>query len=168
MEHRILQYSIDGTFIREWKNARKAAMEGHDSYGFIMKIMAGEKTKRKPNFIWRYYTPDYPKTIEPWNSSENGRNERTNDTIVELDWKGNPIASYNGTAEAARIVSSAPTGSTMPDRTPSAKAFPLLFPSAHSGMEIMAPSGKFWIAIPRARARAPPAVISVEPESRPA
>ena len=103
MEHRILQYSLDGKFIREWKNARKAAMEGHDSYGFIMKIMAGEKTKRKPNFLWRYYTPDYPKTIEPWNSSVNGRSERTNDTIVELDWKGNPIASYNGTAEAARI-----------------------------------------------------------------
>ena len=103
MEHRILQYSLDGTFIREWKNARKAAMEGHDSYGFIMKIMAGEKTKRKPNYLWRYYTPDYPKTIEPWNSSGNGRSERTNDTIVELDWKGNPIASYNGTAEAARI-----------------------------------------------------------------
>ena len=35
-------------------------------------------------------------------------------------------------------------------------------------MEIIAPSGKFCIAIPRARASAPPAVISAEPVRKPA
>ena len=71
-------------------------------------------------------------------------------------------------SDAARMVSTAPMGSTAPDSTPSRKAFPLSLPSARRGMEIIAPSGKFWIAIPRASASAPPAVISADPESSPA
>ena len=44
---------------------------------------------------------------------------------------------------AARMVSSAPTGSTAPDSTPPAKARDFFSPSARRGMEMMAPSGKF-------------------------
>ena len=42
-------------------------------------------------------------------------------------------------------------GSTIPERVPQRKAFDLLMPSARRGMEIMAPSGKFWMAMPRER-----------------
>ena len=41
-------------------------------------------------------------------------------------------------------------------------------PSARSGMETMAPSGKFWMAMPRARARAPALVMPAFPERKPA
>jgi len=44
---------------------------------------------------------------------------------------------------AARIVNTAPMGSTMPDSTPPQNARPFFIPSARSGMEMMAPSGKF-------------------------
>ena len=43
----------------------------------------------------------------------------------------------------APIVSTAPTGSTTPESTPPKNALRLLSPSARSGMEIIAPSGKF-------------------------
>ena len=74
-----------------------------------------------------------------------------------------------GTTSPATITVSAPkTGSTAPERTPSKNDLGLLFPSANSGMEMIAPSGKFWIAIPSAKASAPPAVMFEEPESSPA
>ena len=47
------------------------------------------------------------------------------------------------TYRAAASVSSAPTGSTTPEKTPPAKARPRPIPSAFKGNEIMAPSGKF-------------------------
>ena len=63
------------------------------------------------------------------------------------------------TMPAARIVSTAPMGSTMPDSTPSQNARRFGIPSARRGMEMMAPSGKFWMAMPRESASAPAAVI---------
>ena len=52
----------------------------------------------------------------------------------------------------------APTGSTMPDSMPYAKAFG--FPTASlRGRDMMAPSGKFCMAIPTDNARAPAMVM---------
>ena len=61
------------------------------------------------------------------------------------------------------MVSAAPMTSTMPERMPSAKAFDFFMPSATSGRDTMAPSGKFCMAMPRERASAPAAVISALP-----
>lgn len=58
----------------------------------------------------------------------------------------------------------APIGSTTPESTPPAKARPLPAPSARRGREIMAPSGKFWMAMPRDSASAPAAEICALPE----
>ncbi len=69
---------------------------------------------------------------------------------------------------AARIVSTAPMGSTMPDRTPPANALPLLCPSARNGMEMIAPSGMFWMAMPRDKTSALAAVICSLPARKPA
>ena len=46
------------------------------------------------------------------------------------------------------IASKAATGSTTPERKPSKKAFIFEQPSSFKGIEMIAPSGKFWIAIP--------------------
>ena len=64
---------------------------------------------------------------------------------------------------AIRIVMNPPTGSTTPESTPHMNAFFLLMPSPHNGIDIIAPSGKFCIAIPIARTIAAVAVI---PESQ--
>ena len=44
----------------------------------------------------------------------------------------------------------------------------MLIPSARSGMEMMAPSGKFWMAMPSDKASAPAAVIWALPDRYPA
>ena len=46
------------------------------------------------------------------------------------------------------------TGSTAPEKLPRRKLFHFGFPSATRGIETMAPSGKFWMAIPMDRVRA--------------
>ena len=57
--------------------------------------------------------------------------------------------------EANRRTIAPPIGSTKPLKLPMANAFQRLFPSLRSGMEIMAPSGMFCMAIPNERAHAP-------------
>ena len=47
------------------------------------------------------------------------------------------------TTFAARTVIIAPIGSTTPESTPPTNAFDFFIPSALSGIEITAPSGKF-------------------------
>ena len=69
---------------------------------------------------------------------------------------------------ARKIVISAVIGSTMPESTPPANERILLLFSAWSGIEIIAPSGKFCIAIPSARANAVSAVVFAVPERYPA
>ena len=57
--------------------------------------------------------------------------------------------------------SAPPIGSTIPLKAPIPKAFRRELPSARSGMEITAPSGTFWRAIPSDRASAAAILKSV-------
>ena len=56
----------------------------------------------------------------------------------------------------------------MPESVPYKKAFDFDIPSLFNGIDIIAPSGKFCIAIPIAKANAPAIVIPVFPISAPA
>ena len=67
----------------------------------------------------------------------------------------------------SNITKAAPIGSTMPLRLPIAKDFLLEFPAARIGMEMIAPSGTFWIAIPRASVTAAAIDIFADPEMNP-
>ena len=61
-----------------------------------------------------------------------------------------------GTTQAVKsTVKKAARGSTAPESVPRAKAFHLPVIPVFRGMDTMAPSGKFWMAIPRASANAP-------------
>ena len=72
------------------------------------------------------------------------------------------------TSPAAIIVRTAPIGSTTPDSAPYRNAFHVPTPSDFNGREIIAPSGKFWIAIPRESTTAPVRAICVLPAAQPA
>lgn len=98
MEHRIIQYDLEGNFIKVWDNTSQAATSGADSMAIIRKVLNNIPTKKQPNFIWRYYSDKYPKKITPTNQSTKSRQD---DTIVEIDWKGNTVATYRDTADAA-------------------------------------------------------------------
>lgn len=58
------------------------------------------------------------------------------------------------TSPESSTVRMAARGSTAPERVPSRNALPLPIPEERSGREIIAPSGKFWIAMPRESASA--------------
>ena len=56
----------------------------------------------------------------------------------------------------------------MPESTPPAKDRQRPIPAEWSGMEMIAPSGKFWIAIPSESAMADAAVMLSCPDKNPA
>lgn len=102
MEHRIIQYSLEGEFIKVWDNTNQAAESGADSQALIRKDLKGEPTRKELKYQWRYYTNGYPQHIGPKIICGNKEEwVRSNDTIEELDWKGNVVATYSGTGEAA-------------------------------------------------------------------
>ena len=64
---------------------------------------------------------------------------------------------------ARAIIKSAPSGSTAPVSTPPTKAHQRDIPWACSGREMMAPSGRFCMAMPSASDIAPMAVMPARP-----
>lgn len=85
-----------------------------------------------------------------------------------------PAAKASSTGIAPRLLSrknmvaNAATGSTSPDSAPQVNAVRLLFFSLRRGMDIMAPSGMFCMAIPMESAKAPVMVRLVSPFITPA
>ena len=69
--------------------------------------------------------------------------------------------------DVSRITSMAPIGSTIPLILPIRKERHLLLPSAFRGIDTIAPSGIFCIAIPTDIVRAAIAVIPMSPEIKP-
>lgn len=101
MEHRIIQYSLDGEFIKVWNNTHQAAESGAETEAIIRKALFGKPIKRIPNYQWRHYSDNYPKHIGRYNAMNTQSNERQDDTIEEVAWDGEIIATYKDTAEAA-------------------------------------------------------------------
>lgn len=101
MEHRIIQYSLDGEFIKVWDNAHQAAESGAETGAIIRKALFGQPIKRIPNYQWRHYSDNYPQHIGRYNAMNTQSNERRDDTIEEVAWDGEIIATYKDTAEAA-------------------------------------------------------------------
>ena len=104
MEHRIIQYSLQGQFIKVWENTNIAAESQTDNYSAIYSSLKGKQGK-KTNYIWRYYSDNYPNQL-PANNTTNTdgtRKEsvRKDDTILEVNKAGEVIATYKNTSEAA-------------------------------------------------------------------
>lgn len=104
MEHRIIQYTLDGEFVRVWENTHQAAESGADTEGLIRNCLMGKRKSAKLHYQWVFYTPDYKRNI--------GRMERTGETkmadksraderIEEVDKSGKVVAVYKDTADAA-------------------------------------------------------------------
>lgn len=111
MEHRIIQYSLDGKFIKVWDNAKLASEATGEPYSAIYKQLGGGSPTKKAKNLWRYFADDYPLDITPPApqnqedtnpQTESAKKEREADVIYELDRAGNIIAEYNGTRDAAQ------------------------------------------------------------------
>ena len=106
MEHRIIQYTLDGEFVKVWDNAYQAAESGADGAHLIRKCLTGEFKSPKLNYQWVFYTTDYPQNIGKFAPDNYGgrsasRRTRMDDTIEEVSYDGTVIATYRDTADAA-------------------------------------------------------------------
>lgn len=63
MEHRIIQYSKTGDFIKIWKNAYQASLATGESKNLIKKRCDGAPTRKESLFEWRYYEENYPSKV---------------------------------------------------------------------------------------------------------
>lgn len=105
MEHRIIQYTLDGEFVKVWGNTHQAAESGADSAGLIRKCLTGKFKSPKLNYQWVYYTPDYEQNIGRTEKSKMEKASpvatRPDERIEEMDKSGRVIAVYKDTADAA-------------------------------------------------------------------
>ena len=90
---------------------------------------------------------------------DSGINSLTTTYIIQPEAKDKKNGINGKTYLVRKIANTANSGSTIPDRLPYINDFNLLIFLAWSGMDIIDPSGKFWIAIPKASANAPAKVI---------
>lgn len=100
MEHRIIQYALNGELLKVWKNASIAAVESGESPGIIYKQLRGVATGKSTKFIWRHYAEDYPRRIDTAGVSSAA--ERESEPIVQLNRAGEVIARYADRKEAAQ------------------------------------------------------------------
>ena len=52
----VLQYTLDGEFVREWESATQAEKEGGFNNGHIIAVCGGKRNNHK-GYIWRYKNP---------------------------------------------------------------------------------------------------------------
>ena len=52
----VLQYTLDGEFVREWESAKQAEKEGGFSNSHIISVCKGKRPHHK-GYIWRYKNP---------------------------------------------------------------------------------------------------------------
>jgi hypothetical protein len=62
MEHRVVQYDLEGNLIKVWENAYRASEETGEQLHRIRKLIAGGDAKRKNLFMWKKYEDVYPKS----------------------------------------------------------------------------------------------------------
>ena len=52
----VLQYTLDGEFVREWESAKQAEKEGGFDNGHIISVCKGKRPHHK-GYIWKYKNP---------------------------------------------------------------------------------------------------------------
>lgn len=95
----VIQYSLDGTFIKEWNSATECS-----SYGYLQSAVSNvcrQEQYSAYGFLWKY--KDDERNIQQWVDNYNKRNIRhRSKAIQQLDKEGKFIAQYNSAKEAAQ------------------------------------------------------------------
>jgi hypothetical protein len=91
----ILQYSLDGNFIKEWESIKEAHNVLNINFHSICKV-AFDSKHQLGGFLWRYKTYKYPLTIEPYKKSLN------NKSIISFDANLNVVKKYKSLDEACK------------------------------------------------------------------
>jgi len=104
-EHRVLQYSLDGEYIATHDNIYRASCLGGDSATVIRKICLGQGPVRSPQYQWRFYSENFPKTISTFDPSEyvgGGTYVRKKEhRVLQYSLQGEYIGMYDNTTKAS-------------------------------------------------------------------
>lgn len=116
----ILQYDIEGNFIREWNSGKQYAEENNLINGTAITQCLKGKSPSAYNSLWRYKTNDYPKKI---NTPIYFKNNFT--PVIQYDLKGNFIREWDSILEASRFLNISKQGicNTLKKRAKSSGGF---------------------------------------------
>ena len=84
----ILQYDLEGNFIKEWKSIKEAADYYNINQNNISECLKG-RSKSSHKFIWKYYQYNFSKKIEGYSNNSKYRK------IIQYDLFGNFIKIWN-------------------------------------------------------------------------
>ena len=96
----VLQYDLDGNFIKEWISASSCKREGGYNQGVVSACCRGERRRYK-NYQWKYKDGDeIPQKIEPYDYelTHKNRSESQKGKILSLETKikkSKPVLQYD-------------------------------------------------------------------------
>lgn len=96
----VLQYSLDGIFIKEWNSAKEATIKLGIPKGSIGRNCKGEY-KATYGFIFKYKTNNYPLLINPYNKSTSCFNKGRNKRVEQYSLEGKFLKEWNSASEAS-------------------------------------------------------------------
>lgn len=100
----VLQYSLDGCFIREFISANNADNEMKLGSGNVYSACTGKK-KSVGGFMWRFKTDNYPLKIEPYKNN----NEKP---IIQMSLDCTYIKEWKNAVEASKQIGISASGIT--------------------------------------------------------
>ena len=100
----VLQYDLDGNFIKEYVSANNADDELGLGHGNVYSACIGKK-KSVGGFMWRFKTDNYPIKIDPYKTNQSK-------PVQQLDLNGNLIRVWNSAKEAGDSLGIAASGIT--------------------------------------------------------
>lgn len=102
----ILQYDLNGDFIKEWNSAEEAAKELNIDSSSIRKCCRGEK-KHAYHFVWKNKTENYSKKIETGLSEDERiklqRKQRKSTPVLRFNLDGTFLDEFESCRAAAKL-----------------------------------------------------------------
>lgn len=100
----VLQYSLDGKFVKEYISANNAEVELNIAKGNVYSVCVGIK-KSAGGYIWRFKTDNYPLEIEAYSTN----NEKP---VLQMDKEGNVLKEWSSAKEASTALNISASGIT--------------------------------------------------------
>ena len=100
----VLQYSLNGIFIKEFVSANNADDELKLSHGNVYSACIGKK-KSVGGYMWRFKSENYPLTIEPYKTNQSK-------PVIQLSKDGIYIKTWNSAKAAGDTLGIAASGIT--------------------------------------------------------
>ena len=98
----VLQYDLEGNFIKEYRTITEASKETGIGFGKIQNCGSLERVKSGGGYQWKHKSENYPLKIEPLVKKDyTYSNERA---IYQFDKKGNFIREWDNRGDAARFL----------------------------------------------------------------